>query len=388
MQRGSKLFGQSPENGIKYGSVSCGHTNQFLVAALSGVETDEEILKGDDGRISIEKISRNKHGANHMSDALAKGLLWHVVDPIVEDLYPEFANLAQRARQAVGQVQNVETLLEQMCNIQQLATQMIDDGVEPDFSQIASVVIESEPPNPHEIPKACSYVQLYGGGKSGAYIDDLKRFVSLCAPGGRSISADLLTAICKLKFESTELCPDFVTAMLKCTYDCPEKYVKNGICTFVKDTHVSSLEKSRKPAMIEANAHLRAFKRFVLQMTGSREYQEYIVQTGLADTTVVRRVFDLPVSDKFENKTVVEVLRALAQSLIDSRSADIENPFGISEEAASSDKKASPSTSGLVEYDQGVAVGVERSTLAAQGYVVGAHVESSAGVRRCMCNHI
>ena len=245
MQRGSKLFGKSLENGIRYGSLSCGHTNQFLVAALDGVETDEENLRGQDGRISIEKITRNVHGHNDLGEALEKGMHWHVVDPIVEEMYPEFANLAQRARQAVGQVQNVESLLEQMCSIQQLSSQMIEKGEAPDFDVIASIVLESEPPNPQEIPKACSYVQLYGGGKSGQYINDLKRFVSLCAPGGRSISADLLSAICKLKFESGELCPDFITAILKCTYGGPDKSIKNGICTFIKDTHVNSLEKSK-----------------------------------------------------------------------------------------------------------------------------------------------
>ena len=53
MQAGSSKFGRSSENEIRYGSLACGHANQFLVAALDNEETDESVL-GADGRISVE----------------------------------------------------------------------------------------------------------------------------------------------------------------------------------------------------------------------------------------------------------------------------------------------------------------------------------------------
>ena len=100
--RGSDKFGKSVENEIRYGSLACGHTNQFLVAALDRAVSDEEAISTD-GRISIEQITK---GDPQLSEALEKGLKWLVLDADVEDLYPSLPDLVQRARQAIGQVQS------------------------------------------------------------------------------------------------------------------------------------------------------------------------------------------------------------------------------------------------------------------------------------------
>ena len=134
--------------------------------------------------------------------------------------------------------------------------------------------------------------------------------------------------------------------------------------------------------MLEANEHLRVYKKFVLSVVGSEEHQAYTVQAGLADAMVVRCFFDLPLNEEYTNKTVVQLLQTLAQSFIESESVDIENPFGSCEATVSANNKPSSSkgTVGLVEYNNhGVAVGVERTTLLKQGFDEGTYVEGTGG---------
>ena len=59
LQAGSKKLGRSNPAEIDFGSLACGHTNQFLVACIDQAPTDEEALQGPDGCISMEKLMKN-----------------------------------------------------------------------------------------------------------------------------------------------------------------------------------------------------------------------------------------------------------------------------------------------------------------------------------------
>ena len=59
LQAESTKLGRNKPQDIDFGSLACGHTNQFLVAYINQVPTDEEVLQGPDDRISLEKIFKN-----------------------------------------------------------------------------------------------------------------------------------------------------------------------------------------------------------------------------------------------------------------------------------------------------------------------------------------
>ena len=130
--------------------------------------------------------------------------------------------------------------------------------------------------------------------------------------------------------------------------------------------------------MLEANAHLRTFRKLMGPLASVD--QDYVVQVGLADCVAVRIARDLPVPEDYAQMTIVEALRKIAASYLEANHIDGPNPFG--EIALPSATRSSGAKAGLVEYDScGVAVGVERIGLQAQGYDVGAHVEDPSGVR-------
>ena len=99
MQKSSPRFGESPPGKMKYGSLTCSHTNQFLVAALSGAQSrDHEDLctngHMDKARIIIKAPS--------MAEPLYKGMKWLVLKAQVADLFPSLPGLIIQIRQLLG----------------------------------------------------------------------------------------------------------------------------------------------------------------------------------------------------------------------------------------------------------------------------------------------
>lgn len=371
MQHGSEKFGKSNENEVKFGSLSCGHTNQFLVAAIDAAPTEEETLAVN-GVISAEKITK---GQPQLKEALDNGIKWLALDSEVEELYPELPNLIQRARQAVGQVQSEESVLQLCMNIQNLAAEMESNNDKANFDTIAIIVKQSCPKHPEDVAKLCSFVQLYGGGTRGQYLADLTQFASMCVPSNRTLSADMMQKIVNLKLESSELCPEFVIATLKCNLDCPENKVYEGICKFVKDTTINALAGSKKAVMIECNQHLKDFKKFARSL--GLPDRSYVMYTGLADCTCARIVHELLLSAEYESCSVVQALAKIAAKMLEGKAGIAENPFADSLELGASPTAQSSSNDGLVQYDQhGIAHDVDRRMLLKQGFDIDANVES------------
>ena len=98
---------------IKYGSLACSHTNQFMVAVLCGVESEFEILTID-GKMSVSKLANDPA----LKDALENGLSWRVICAQVDAMYPGLADLIQYAANAVGASQRQENEVQILVKIQ------------------------------------------------------------------------------------------------------------------------------------------------------------------------------------------------------------------------------------------------------------------------------
>ena len=363
---------------VQLGSLSNGHTNQGLGCAIDGVNTTEKSLAVN-GRTSREKITKDQP---NLAEAIDKGLVWQVIDASAEEMYgKELPNLVQRARQAVGQAQQAETLLQQCLNIRDLASQKEAAGAVADFGEIREIVLQSQPPNPKDIPKACDWVQYYAGSQ-GEFLNELVDFDAVCVPAGRTLSADHLQCYTELKLEAHELCPDFVVGSIKCHLDCPEKKVVDGVSTFVKDSMVKSLGGKKKADMIAANALMREFKQEVVKkMNLQPQSMQYIEWTGKSDCITARIVHELPVVSRFQGMSVTEALELTWSDMCQALEIRATNPFHTEKPTPKTENKAAPKAQmGLVKYDaRGQAVGLQYQNLVSQGFVVDACVENKDG---------
>ena len=209
LQNGSSYFGQSKIESIKYGSLACGHTNQFLVAVLSAVECEYEELCIN-GRMSKNRIIETQPS---MDEPLNRGMSWLVLKKEVGDLFPTLPALIQSARQAIGQVQHGESHFELMEGIQSFIANASDQK-SIDWKLIEKNLARSESKFADDLPLLCEYVRVYGGGRSGVFVHRLNAFVSHCVSDNRYIAASTFAAIVKLKgLQSNEYCPNFMTAV-------------------------------------------------------------------------------------------------------------------------------------------------------------------------------
>ena len=108
---------------VKYGSVSCSHVNQFLVALTAGVRTDYEELAVD-GKMSFAKLAEDKH----LKYACEHGLNWLVVSAKAVERFKKLPGLIQAAKNATGAVHQAEDSFQILQQLQTMAASMAATG--------------------------------------------------------------------------------------------------------------------------------------------------------------------------------------------------------------------------------------------------------------------
>ena len=352
---------------IKYGSVSCSHTNQFLVAALCGVKSDQESLVVDEC-ISVSKITASDA---KLADALNGGLNWLVLSSTVAKLYPTLAELVQYARNATGAAQRNETEMQALSKIQSLVSSSLRSSSESvDWSNIAECVQTRSSIPKAELETLLRFVQLYGGGRDGRFIEDLDKFHKVFVPTGRIVPHTTFGALNDLKLDAADACPFFVIAVVKAQASCHPSKVQNRVCRYISNSDIASLAGNRKGAMLEAEKILRRCRQLVAEVPD----QSHILKClSRLDTLMAR--FVLTKEAKFASAAEIGASFVCEVNAgISPVHRPIVSPFGDCAKDDRSSSSAPTSSqvvgSNIVEYNaEGVAVGVDRLTLHSAGTI-------------------
>ena len=85
----------APINGSeRYATVGCGHTTAFCKqAGVQGRTSQKSLQMVDSDLIDVQKLCLNAH----FKTMIEKGWAWEVVPSIIDELYPDFARVAQKA---------------------------------------------------------------------------------------------------------------------------------------------------------------------------------------------------------------------------------------------------------------------------------------------------
>ena len=351
-QRSSNLFGKSPPESIIAGSVSSGHTNQFLVACLERVETKEKTLSDIDGRISTGQIqSKDKQ----LEKALDTGLRWLMVKKEAEERWPKLPGLIQSAKQATGQVQSEETHFELLLHIQTIASEQGRDGSVIDWARVKTEASKSESKYVDDIDACADFVAKYGGGSQGQFIKDLVQFVSRCAPAGRLVGGYVFETLCKAKLAATEMMPHLVMAVVKARVNGPPESVQSRMCRFVTRPEIASLfasteAKSKAMAAEKALRHLHSVSRQI-----DIDTIERIPIIGKADQLIAMLLLGKKVDERYANiecvaHECIEALKAKQNGTI-----EIDNPYTCqpaqNDSGADGDSVKQTPFSGMLQYD-------------------------------------
>lgn len=370
LSRGTPGLGVVEESTIKYGSLACSHTNQFLVAVLSQVESEHESLT------IAGRMSQAKLGARDpkLAEALEHGMSWLVLSSQVAELYPRLPDLIQHARNATGAVQRLESEFAILSKIQAMVALRGSGSV--DWARIGEAVGARSKLAKAEIGSLLRFVQLFGGGDDGRFIRDLEHFSKVFVPTGRVVPIATFAALTELKLAPADVPPFFISAVIKAQAGCPPSKVANGICRFISPAEIASLAGPRRQLMAEAEGVLRACRSLV----ADGQVEDGALSKALArlDTFMARLVFGK--DSKFQSPTEVGAQFVDEVRAASPKGSTIVSPFGPRaagvQHGASAASSAEDTT--IVQYDaQGSTKAPHRLMLRAAGFVDGSMVKDA-----------
>ena len=375
LAQNSDLLGKYTAN-VKLGSLSCSHTNAFLLAARQEIACDiENISEG--GKMSMSKICRSDPG---LQDAIKQGLKWLVYKSEVEQLYPAFPSLVQEARnQHLVREENEIQLLLRMHEMAQRESRSSDGAV--DWGHLVKRVFAANAL--HDVNALASFVCRWSGGDDGQLLRELLDFHRSHVPSDRVIPSCTFQSLAALKLSADEHVPLFVIAVLKAQATCPPGKVQQKICRYITQGDIASIQGKRLTNVLAAEALLRKCRDLVRGLLVQPSSKVLVKMLGKLDTLIVRHVFEK--SKDFINMDAIanQFIQDLQTSYdAQGHSVAIPNPWAMlgqslspSGDAAFVGSQVEPN---FVQFDAaGLPKNANRIVLLQQGYHVGKHVMAS-----------
>lgn len=371
-KRSSEGLGVARAGEIRYGSLSCSHTNQFLCAVLDEVPCSIPEISSH-GRICRAQLESHDDA---LKGALSNGLKWLVLKACVGELYPSLCDLVQEACNGPGQSQRSESEMQILLRIQASARAMsAKNNGQVDWLAVQSTILRTRVQSPSDVPDLIRFVQRWGGGDDGYFISDLNDFHQKFVPSGRIISGASFKAVADLKLGPNELVPYFASALIKTQATCPENKVSNRVCAFLRPQDIQSVERSKKPEVLRAELVLRLFRDI-----GKAHHLNAADSTrifGKLDTSMVRHVLKKPMSEKFDS--IEDVARSCVQELEAKVGHQVEHPWSVLA-APTALLEPTAAIPNFVQFDEhGNAVGAQRLTLQHKGFGAGVVVIDKDG---------
>ena len=225
------------DNSVRYGSLSCSHTNMFLRCVNASTKTTVTTLAVE-GRLSLDLL---KTADPKFAEAVTGGLTWTVLNHKVRSRFPSFLNLVQSARNVLQHVGRIEHEVQVMMRIHKEASDYQFRGKNPDWDAITEAVTRSRPPCADDVPHLIAFVAaLAGGARAPKFLNELVEFhrktVSDQKIGGlffKSLADSLVSA------------PYVALAVCKAQYGCPpEKINKHRECVWITTSDLCTLSQA------------------------------------------------------------------------------------------------------------------------------------------------
>ena len=236
----------------RFCSLGCGHTVAFCKHAEVGGKTNQKSLQQHDNElIDLQKLCTNRNFERMIKD----GWEWNVVYSCVDEEFPEFADIAQRALNTRNHINNVVGELEACVT---LAQTVQDPGMK-DIEDWKKLAVQ----NLTSLCVPCStygavlleYIMAYGGGDDCEvihFIDNVSKQFAASLPMGETFWKTLLETefadkLCKFPFLRTAL----MLANLTGTK------VEDGTARSVTKTHIGQVAgKAKMAETVEAEKTL------------------------------------------------------------------------------------------------------------------------------------
>ena len=234
---------------IRYGSLSCGHTNKMLRAMAASMPATIDHVT-EHGRYNMARIrSRDEE----LATAVATGLTWKVYSWRVRVWYPKLPDLLQEARNMAASTLRKQGEMEGLLKLHRnslLAGGLAASGA-PAWHVAKKSILKTRPPFADKLDAMIGFVATKSGGDGGEYLKYLTRWHNnFVQPSQRAgVPSSLYTALASCP------CQYLSFAMLEAAWSCPPSSVHNLECRWMTAGEVGLVAKAaaqKEPSKVRA----------------------------------------------------------------------------------------------------------------------------------------
>ena len=363
MSKNSAHFATFDSNSVEAASVVCGHLNQFIAAIHDEVLVPEQFRNDEDlmGKPAVgDHLDRHaivKRDGKDLHGVVDKGLLWTYIPYNFEEKYPKLPHLLQKALNVEHHIGEGESWDEQLMGI---AMAIVYHFVgphrknQPDYNHIMRETLRSKPPRADDVQTHVNFCKKWGGGEKQTFAIDLCRYVKM-KQNSRIVNGNLFEALIKVAMPSESMCPNFMSAILKCAATRGQS--RNGV-----SVHIAEPDVKRIPTMMQAVVEANDFMVKSFTLSDSIGGDKIVELRGDMECDMVDFLF---------NKLTKEEKAATSIQMIVEKFIKVVSGETTQDEAAVA--KDEPNE-GQPIFDPSVSVG--RQTVVNLGWVVGAIVRT------------
>ena len=360
-----ELLARYIDGQIEVSSVGCTHFNQALASVMEGKPHNNEKLCID-GRLSMAKVAERYPV---LKSVFEHGLTWWIWKAEVDDLYPDLADIAQRALNAKYSVQQGQDgfhLFARAINL--LNTVKTTNAV----AYAVKDILKSNPKSPNEVPSIVEVARKFGGSDT-KFVEPLLRFNAAFKVAGREVVPSTWKSLAELKFSAGDLSPQVVISVLMAIAAAPS-------ANFITASDVRTLMKETKT------------KEMVLCESIITIAQNTVVELKLGISDDTKHVGELRCNLMYKLFDKVKTLSKLSFEQIacgffnkvhslGNADRQIDNPWQDSQPKHEvggpqrTQPKQAPMNAMVVEYRDGIAVGIHRRLVVEKGFVENAFIK-------------
>jgi hypothetical protein len=240
---------------IRFGSITCGHTNQVLRCVDASVASACPLL-AESGQMSKEHIRRRDP---EFAKAVDEGLMWEVFKWPVRVRYPKVLGVLQGAGNVAGHVQRKVHEVSGLCQMHQMWAASQAEGKEANWCHIKRAILRSRPPFAEDLDCFIAFLSSKSGGVKGDFLKFLAAYHNQFVTASlRTMPGQVFSALAD--FPHVYL----AHALLATGYLCPKEKVEYKTCRWVKPGDIAALAKS-DPVRLRAADNILAVARDTLQ---------------------------------------------------------------------------------------------------------------------------
>ena len=288
---GTDLAPVEPDS-IKYGSLSCGHTNCILRAMAASMPATTPHVT-ENGCYNMARIGSRDEG---LAQAVTNGLTWKVYSWRMRVWYPSVPDLLQTARNMASTTLRKQSEIQGLLRLHNhsvLTKGLVASGI-PAWHIVKASIMKTRPSFADKLEAMIAFVATKSGGDGGEYLQYLSRwhsnFVKSSQRGGVPGSLYKALASCPCQFLSF--------AIMEAAWSCPRGSVRNLECQWVTAGDVGLVTRAveaKKPCKVSAAEMVLSDARARLGASGLEKLlgSNALVQVfGRFDVHVARYVMD------------------------------------------------------------------------------------------------